>query len=45
VAYWNVLRGVNPRPKFVRTGPVLAHRTTVDQLPQLVCWLSDGGAS
>jgi 4-hydroxy-3-polyprenylbenzoate decarboxylase len=32
------------RPKFVRAGPVLAHQTTVSQLPQLQCWPRDGGA-
>jgi 4-hydroxy-3-polyprenylbenzoate decarboxylase len=32
------------RPRFVRTGPVLAHRTTVAELPQLQCWPKDGGA-
>jgi 4-hydroxy-3-polyprenylbenzoate decarboxylase len=32
------------RPRRVGTGPVLAHQTTVDQLPQLVCWPRDGGA-
>ncbi|HVK19309.1 MAG TPA: UbiD family decarboxylase, partial [Fimbriiglobus sp.] len=32
------------RPKFVRSGPVLAHRTTVSNLPQLKCWPADGGA-
>jgi 4-hydroxy-3-polyprenylbenzoate decarboxylase len=43
--YWNVpFAAWNLRPKFVRGGPVLAHRTTVDQLPQLVCWPRDGGA-
>src|SRR5262245_26483903 len=31
------------RPRFVRWGPVLAHRTTVSQLPQLQCWPLDGG--
>lgn len=31
-------------PKHVRSGPVLAHRTTVSRLPQLVCWPRDGGA-
>ena len=31
------------RPKFVRSGPILAHRTTVSQLPQLTCWPLDGG--
>jgi 4-hydroxy-3-polyprenylbenzoate decarboxylase len=32
------------RPKFVSGGPVLAHETTVSQLPQLQCWPRDGGA-
>jgi 4-hydroxy-3-polyprenylbenzoate decarboxylase len=32
------------RPRFVRNGPILAHQTTVSQLPQLVCWPRDGGA-
>lgn len=32
------------RPKFVRSGPVLANTTTIDQLPQLVNWPRDGGA-
>src|SRR5438128_12196969 len=32
------------RPKFVRGGPVLAHQTTISQLPQLQCWPRDGGA-
>lgn len=32
------------RPKFVRRGPILAHRTTVSTLPQLKCWPLDGGA-
>jgi 4-hydroxy-3-polyprenylbenzoate decarboxylase len=31
------------RPKFVRTGRVLAHQTTVSHLPQLKCWPLDGG--
>ncbi|HEY8505082.1 MAG TPA: UbiD family decarboxylase, partial [Gemmataceae bacterium] len=31
-------------PKRVRRGPVLARRTTVAKLPQLVCWPRDGGA-
>src|SRR4051812_39876177 len=37
-ALWNL------RPKFVRNGPVLAHRTSISQLPQLVSWPKDGGA-
>lgn len=32
------------RPKFVRTGPVLRHTTTISRLPQLKCWPMDGGA-
>src|SRR5205823_1551792 len=32
------------RPKLRARGPVLAHRTTVSELPQLVCWPGDGGA-
>jgi 4-hydroxy-3-polyprenylbenzoate decarboxylase len=32
------------RPKRVSGGPVLAHSTTIRQLPQLVCWPRDGGA-
>lgn len=31
------------RPKFVRSGPVLRHTTTVSRLPQLTCWPLDGG--
>lgn len=31
------------RPKFVRSGPILAHQTTIDQLPQLQSWPKDGG--
>lgn len=31
-------------PRRVATGPVLACRTTLDELPQLVCWPEDGGA-
>jgi 4-hydroxy-3-polyprenylbenzoate decarboxylase len=32
------------RPKEVRHGPILAHQTTIGQLPQLKCWPADGGA-
>src|SRR4051812_10669788 len=32
------------RPRRVRRGPVLAHETRIDQLPQLVSWPRDGGA-
>src|SRR5947207_5102015 len=32
------------RPKWVNAGPVLAHQTSIDQLPQLQSWPHDGGA-
>jgi len=42
--YRDVPRGLwHLRPKWVRTGPILDHETTVSQLPQLVCWPRDGG--
>src|SRR5215470_17135323 len=31
-------------PRFVARGPVLAHETTIDLLPQLQSWPRDGGA-
>ncbi len=31
-------------PKRVRNGPILAHETTIDHLPQLISWPMDGGA-
>ena len=31
-------------PKRVRNGPVVANKTTIDQLPQQVSWPDDGGA-
>lgn len=31
------------RPRRVSSGPILAHRTTIDQLPKLQCWPDDGG--
>ncbi len=43
--YWDLPRLLwRLRPKFVRSGPVLAYRTTVSKLPQLKCWPKDGGA-
>jgi 4-hydroxy-3-polyprenylbenzoate decarboxylase len=30
-------------PKRVRSGPILAHHTTIDRLPQVQCWPLDGG--
>jgi 4-hydroxy-3-polyprenylbenzoate decarboxylase len=38
------LFALNVRPKKVRTGPILAHETTLDQLPQLKSWSGDAGA-
>ncbi|MCL6504066.1 MAG: UbiD family decarboxylase, partial [Pirellulales bacterium] len=41
---WGVLRAAwNMRPRFLSAGPVLDKQTTVDRLPQLVCWPQDGG--
>lgn len=34
----------NMRPMWVTHGPVLAHATTISQLPQQVSWPKDGGA-
>src|SRR5258708_6428159 len=31
-------------PRFVKRAPILAHETTISQLPQLKCWPRDGGA-
>ena len=31
-------------PRKIRSGPVLACQTRIDQLPQLRCWPQDGGA-
>ena len=33
----------NLRPKWVKSGPVLAHETTLSRLPQIVSWPDDGG--
>ncbi len=42
--YFSVARtGLHMLPKYVRRGAILAHRTTVDQLPQLTSWPADGG--
>ena len=42
--YWKVpLLAWRLRPKFVRSGPILQHTTTLSQLPQLKCWPLDGG--
>lgn len=43
-AKWGVLRAAwNMRPRFVSTGPVMQAQTTIERLPQLVCWPQDGG--
>lgn len=43
--YWDLPLSLwRLRPKLVRSGPALAHRTTVSKLPQLKCWPADGGA-
>jgi 4-hydroxy-3-polyprenylbenzoate decarboxylase len=42
--YWNApLDALAMRPKVVRSGPILAGRTTLGELPQLVSWPADGG--
>jgi 4-hydroxy-3-polyprenylbenzoate decarboxylase len=30
-------------PRRVRTGPILAHQTTIGRLPRIQCWPMDGG--
>lgn len=43
--YAAALRGAwRMRPKLVSSSPAMAHETSVDQLPQVVCWPDDGGA-
>jgi 4-hydroxy-3-polyprenylbenzoate decarboxylase len=32
------------RPRYTRSGPILAHKASLDQLPRLQCWPRDGGA-
>jgi 4-hydroxy-3-polyprenylbenzoate decarboxylase len=34
----------NTRPKWLRSGPVIAEQSAIRELPQLVCWPRDGGA-
>jgi 4-hydroxy-3-polyprenylbenzoate decarboxylase len=45
---WQALRTLpaawHMRPRFVRRGPVLRCRTTIEELPQQVSWPGDGGA-
>lgn len=43
--YWSIpfIAG-RLRPKFVRSGPILAHTTVLSRLPQLKSWPRDGGA-
>lgn len=43
--FWDVpLHALKTLPKFGRTGPVLANRIPLSQLPQLKSWPNDGGA-
>jgi 4-hydroxy-3-polyprenylbenzoate decarboxylase len=46
--FWKYLdlpfQALKTLPKRVRTGPVLANRIALTQLPQLKCWPMDGGA-
>lgn len=45
---WQHLRtattALHTLPKFVRTGPVLQHETSIGRLPHIVNWPDDGGA-
>lgn len=42
--YWRLpFTGLRSLPRRVRSGPVLAHRTTIAALPQIVSWPGDGG--
>jgi 4-hydroxy-3-polyprenylbenzoate decarboxylase len=41
---WAPLTAWQMQPKRVRSGPVLAHKAKVSQLPQLQSWPMDGGA-
>lgn len=42
--YWNVpLLAWRMRPRVVRSGSILRHKTTVSQLPKLTSWPRDGG--
>jgi 4-hydroxy-3-polyprenylbenzoate decarboxylase len=36
-ALWRLL------PRHARTGPILAHQTSIDRLPHIQCWPDDGG--
>jgi 4-hydroxy-3-polyprenylbenzoate decarboxylase len=36
-AFWRLL------PHRVRSGPILAHQISIDQVPQIQCWPMDGG--
>ena len=36
-SFWRLL------PRRARSGPILAHQTTLDRLPQIQCWPMDGG--
>jgi 4-hydroxy-3-polyprenylbenzoate decarboxylase len=38
------LTALHMLPKYARSGPAVAHETSIDQLPQLKSWPNDGGA-
>ena len=44
---WKYLSAIRPAlsmlPRKTRRGPILAHTTTISELPQLVSWPDDGG--
>lgn len=43
--YWNVpFAALKMLPKKVWRSPLLAHQTTISQLPKLKCWPNDGGS-
>ena len=43
--YWRApFVALQMRPKSVRTGPIMQHRTSLSSLPQLKSWPDDGGA-
>jgi 4-hydroxy-3-polyprenylbenzoate decarboxylase len=37
------LAALHMKPRRVRSGPILAHQTTISALPKLVSWPNDGG--
>lgn len=42
--YWDVpFAALRLLPRMVRSGPILAHETTIDRLPPITSWPRDGG--